>query len=173
MSDTSSSSSSTSQGGVFRPAARAILSFFNEAKSAVPTNVGSAESTIDNSFKTASKAIVNSVDIVGIRDNYRKATKVVKEAPPALVVASATLLPILLFKKVPSVKDPALGAIGFCVSMYYCYPELISRGSKKVLEVYKEKRDQYQQQSIKKVETPSLPTTTNNKSTPPPSTSNK
>ncbi|EFA77787.1 hypothetical protein PPL_09285 [Heterostelium album PN500] len=123
---------------VMTPIVRSLLGFVQTTKDTIPE----LNNAIDNGFKSAAKGFVNTVDVVAIRDNYRKAVDLVDRSPPLLIVASATLLPIILFKKVPSVKDPALAALGFGASMYYCYPELVSKGSKKVLEFYKTQTNQ-------------------------------
>ncbi|GAM24703.1 hypothetical protein SAMD00019534_078780 [Acytostelium subglobosum LB1] len=118
----------------FTPVARTLISFFNASKEVTPK----VQQTMDDGFKSAAKGFVDTVNVVSVRNNYKKSMEMLDQAPPALVVGAATLLPIVLFKKVPSVKDPALAVLGFSVSMYYCYPELVSKASKRVVEFYKQ-----------------------------------
>ncbi|KAF2077489.1 hypothetical protein CYY_001188 [Polysphondylium violaceum] len=120
--------------GIFRVAARQLIGAKKETDQYL-NKINQKE--IESVFTDASKAIVSAVDVVSLRDNYNLFQQKMEKVPPVAIVASATILPILLFKKVPSVKDPLLAMIGFGTSMYYCYPEVVSKASKRTLELYK------------------------------------
>ncbi|KYQ91768.1 hypothetical protein DLAC_07559 [Tieghemostelium lacteum] len=122
---------------IWTPLARRLISFKNHSTEIAPKVC----ENVDKSFTTVSKSLVEAVDVVELRENYRKGKEMVKKTPPAAIVATATILPILFLFKTPTtlskLKYPILATIGFGVSSHYYYPELMSEVSKKTIDLYK------------------------------------